>query len=62
MMSTKTLVKKGIVGKLIKASVGNFERSKEWKYLKQAYEDFISENIKNRLNNMEEEISSLLQV
>lgn len=53
---------KGIVGKLIKASVGNFERSKEWKYLKQAYEDFISENIKNRLNNMEEEISSLLQV
>ena len=61
-MSTKTLVKKGIVGKLIKASVGNFERSKEWKYLKQAYEDFISENIKNRLNNMEEEISSLLQV
>lgn len=53
---------KGIVGKLIKASVGNFERSKEWKYLKQAYEDFIGENIKNRLNNMEEEISSLLQV
>lgn len=51
----------GIIGKLIKAGVSNFEHSEEWKYLKQAYKDFISDSIKNRLNNIEEESSSLLQ-
>lgn len=51
----------GIIGKLIKAGMGNFGRSEEWKNLKQAYKDFISDTIKNRLNNMEKEVSSLLQ-